>query len=64
LALAVQTSYLRLYDLARGAEMARYDLDQDFRVETAVELGRLYRPDGLWEFAVVGREELAKKYQR
>lgn len=65
----VRNSYVRLYNLADGNEIAKYELDEDFSVETAVELGRLYRRDGGWKFEAVGRgykgglEELVNKYQ-
>ena len=65
----VRNSYVRLYDLANNAELAKYELDEDFSVETAVELGRLYRRDGAWKFEAVGRgyrgglDELVGKYQ-
>jgi tellurium resistance protein TerD len=66
----VRNSYVRLYDLVGGGEMAKYELEEDFSVETAVELGRLYRRDGAWRFEAVGRgyrgglEELVNKYQQ
>lgn len=64
----VRNSYVRLYDLVSGSEIARYELDEDFSVETAVELGRLYRRDGAWRFEAVGRgyrgglQELVDRY--
>ena len=35
--------------------MARYDLDEDVSVETAVEFGRLYKRNGEWKFEAVGQ---------
>jgi len=65
----VRNSYVRLYDANTGAEMAKYELDEDFSTETALELGRLYRRDGAWRFEALGRgdrgglEALVAKYQ-
>lgn len=50
----VRNSYIRIYDAARGEEIARYDLDEDFSVETAVEFGRLYLNNGIWKFEAIG----------
>ena len=35
-------------------EIAKYDLDEDFSIETAVEFGRLYRRNGEWKFEAMG----------
>ena len=37
----VRNSYIRIYNAVSDEEIARYDLDEDFSVETAVEFGRL-----------------------
>lgn len=50
----VHNSYIRIYDALNGSEIAKYDLDEDFSVETAVEFGRLYRRDGEWKFEALG----------
>ena len=50
----VRNSYIRIYDANTNAEIARYDLDEDFSVETAVEFGRLYRHNGEWKFEAIG----------
>lgn len=39
----VRNSYIRIYNSITNEEIARYDLDEDFSIETAVEFGRLYR---------------------
>ena len=50
-------------------EIARYDLDEDFSIETAVEFGRLYRRSGEWKFEAMGignkggLQALVNKYQ-
>ncbi|HIP94040.1 MAG TPA: chemical-damaging agent resistance protein C, partial [Leucothrix sp.] len=35
-------------------EIAKYELDEDFSTETAIEFGRLYKKDGSWRFKAVG----------
>ena len=55
--------------LFRSEEILRYDLDEDFSVETAVEFGSLYKRNGEWKFRAIGdgqKAGLAKyvnKYQ-
>ena len=51
----VRNSYMRICNSVTGEEIARYDLDEDFSVETAVEFGRLYRRAGQWKFEAMGR---------
>jgi len=47
--------FARLYDGETGSELARYDLTEAFSEETAVEFGRLYKNDAVWEICVVGQ---------
>ena len=35
-------------------EIAKYELNEDFSVETAIEFGRLYRSGGQWKFEAMG----------
>lgn len=58
----VRNSYIRIVDNSNGQEIAKYELDEDFSVETSVEFGRLYRRGGQWKFEASGigyREDLA-----
>lgn len=50
----VRNLYIRIYDAKTNAEIARYDLDEDFSIETAVEFGRLYRRGDEWKFEAMG----------
>lgn len=50
----VRNSYIRIYNAVTNEEIARYDLDEDFSIETAVEFGRLYRHNGGWKFEAIG----------
>ena len=50
----VHNSYIRIYDATNNTDIARYDLDEDFSIETAVEFGRLYKRGGEWKFEAMG----------
>ncbi|MDR7318028.1 TerD family protein [Brevibacillus nitrificans] len=50
----VSNAYVRILNKATGAELIRYDLGEDFSIETAVVVGELYRHSGEWKFAAVG----------
>lgn len=50
----VRNSFVRIYDQTNGREIAKYELEEDFSVESAVEFGRLYRRDGKWRFEAMG----------
>lgn len=49
----VRNSFIRIVD-EQGAELVRYELDEDFSIETAVEFGRIYNRNGQWKFEAVG----------
>lgn len=50
----VRNSFIRIYNSETNEEIAKYDLDEDFSVETAVEFGRLYRRGQEWKFEAMG----------
>ena len=50
----VRNSFIRIYNAQTNEEIAKYELDEDFSVETAVEFGRLYRRSGEWKFEAMG----------
>ena len=50
----VENSYVRIIDEATGAELVRYDLGEDFSIETAIVVAELYRHNGEWKFNAVG----------
>ena len=50
----VENSYIRVVDAASGTELIRYDLGEDFSVETAVVVADLYRHNGEWKFNAIG----------
>ena len=51
----VRNSFIRIYDEVTNEEIAKYELDEDFSTESAVEFGRLYRRDGAWKFEAIGK---------
>ena len=51
----VSNSFIRLVDETTGKEMIRYDLGEDFSIETAIVVGELYRHNGEWKFNAIGR---------
>jgi len=50
----VSNAYIRLVDETTGTELIRYDLGEDFSIETAVVVGELYRHNGEWKFNAIG----------
>lgn len=50
----VENSYIRVVDEATGTELVKYDLGEDFSVETAVVVADLYRHNGEWKFNAIG----------
>lgn len=50
----VNNSYIRVINKDDGRELAKYELDENFSTETAVNFGELYRKDGGWNFKAVG----------
>lgn len=58
----VRNSYIRIVDDANDSEIAKYELGEDFSIETGVEFGRLYKREGKWKFEASGigyKEDLA-----
>ena len=50
----VNNAFVRIYNEANGEELLRYDLGEDFSIETAVVFGELYRHNGEWKFNAIG----------
>jgi tellurium resistance protein TerD len=58
----VRNSYIRIVDDSSNQEIAKYELGEDFSIETGVEFGRLYKRDNKWKFEASGigyKEDLA-----
>ena len=50
----VSNAFIRIVDETTNQELIRYDLGEDFSIETAVVVGELYRHDGEWKFNAIG----------
>jgi len=50
----VSNAYIHVLDEANGQELIRFDLGEDFSVETAIVVGELYRHNGEWKFNAIG----------
>ena len=50
----VENAFIRILDESNDAELIRFDLGEDFSVETAVVVGELYRHNGEWKFNAIG----------
>ena len=50
----VENAFIRVVNSATGEELIRYDLGEDFSIETAVVIGELYRNKGEWKFNAIG----------
>ncbi|MDO5296572.1 MAG: TerD family protein [bacterium] len=50
----VSNAYMRIYNESTGEELLRYDLGEDFSIETAVVFGELYRSGNEWKFNAIG----------
>ena len=50
----VSNAYIHILDEATGNEIIRYDLGEDFSIETAVVVGELYKNNGEWKFNAIG----------
>lgn len=50
----VRNSFIRIFDTVTNVELLKYELEEDFSIETAVEFGRLYKREGKWKFEAVG----------
>lgn len=63
----VRNSFIRVVDNNNNV-LVKYDLDEDFSIETAVEFGRIYKKDTQWKFEAIGAgmkgglEDYIKKY--
>ncbi len=50
----VRNSFIRIYDSTNNTELCKYELDEDFSIETAIEFGRLYKRNDAWRFEAIG----------
>lgn len=65
----VRNSFVRIFDAATNEVLLKYELEEDFSIETAVEFGRIYKREGKWKFEAVGMgmkgglQDYLNKYQ-
>ncbi|AHM64642.1 TerD family protein [Paenibacillus polymyxa] len=50
----VSRAYARIVNEANNEELVRFDLGEDFSIETGVVVGELYRHSGEWKFNAIG----------
>ena len=50
----VSNAFIRIYNEETGEEMLRYDLGEDFSIETAAVFGELYKNGSEWKFNAIG----------
>ena len=50
----VSNAFIRIYNEDTGEEMLRYDLGEDFSIETAAVFGELYKNGNEWKFNAIG----------
>ncbi|MNS29753.1 General stress protein 16U [compost metagenome] len=50
----VRNSFIRIIDTTSGEEIMKFELDEDFSIETAIEFGRIYKRNDEWKFEAVG----------
>ncbi len=50
----INNAFIRIYNESNGEEMLRYDLGEDFSIETAAVFGELYKSGSEWKFNAIG----------
>lgn len=51
----VSNAFIRIVNEANNEEVVRYDLSEDYSIETAMLFGELYRHGSDWKFRAVGQ---------
>lgn len=51
----VANAFIRIVNDETNEEVARYDLSEDYSIETAMIFGEVYRHGGEWKFKAVGQ---------
>jgi len=50
----VSNAFIRIVDTTTNTEIVRFDLGEDFSIETAIVVGELYKNNGEWKFNAIG----------
>lgn len=51
----ISGAYIRCVDASTNTEVARFDLSEDYSVETAMIFGEIYRNNSEWKFKAIGQ---------
>ncbi|WPL19675.1 General stress protein 16U [Thiorhodovibrio winogradskyi] len=51
----VRNAFMRVVNKDSNTEIARFDLSEDYSIETAMVFGEIYRHSGEWKFKAVGQ---------
>lgn len=51
----VQDAYIRVVNEASNEELMRFDLSEDYSLETSVIMAEMYRHNGEWKFNAIGQ---------
>ncbi|NJA17039.1 TerD family protein, partial [Clostridioides difficile] len=50
----VSNSYIRIVDKDTNEELIKYELGEDFSIETAIVVAEIYKHNGEWKFNALG----------
>lgn len=50
----VSNAFIRIVNADNNEELIRYDLSEDYSIETAIVVAELYRHNGEWKFNAIG----------
>ena len=50
----ISNAFIRVFNEDNNEELIRYDLSEDYSIETAVVVAELYRHNGEWKFNAIG----------
>ncbi|MDB9313879.1 TerD family protein [Spirulina sp. CS-785/01] len=65
----VENAFVRLLNVETKEEVLRYDLDEDYSIETAMIMAELYRQESDWRMSAIGQgyqgglQALVNRYQ-
>jgi tellurium resistance protein TerD len=51
----IENAFIRVLNEENGKEIVRFDLTEDYSIETAMIFGEIYKKDGEWRFSAVGQ---------
>jgi tellurium resistance protein TerD len=51
----IENAFIRVVNDETGKEIVRFDLTEDYSIETAMIFGEIYKKDGEWRFSAVGQ---------